>query len=169
MNGMERRTAVRLVTTLLALLVPSLFVLDRARAGGDHFYPPVNDPVVAEECGGCHLAFSPAMLPARSWQAMMANLEDHFGDDASLSPPTVAHIERYLVERAADAGGARYASRLLRGVTEAQTPLRITTLPRWEREHREVTRAEWADPKVGSKANCAACHRDAERGYFDDD
>jgi hypothetical protein len=33
----------------------SAIVLGRAQAGGSHFYAPVADPVVKEECGSCHL------------------------------------------------------------------------------------------------------------------
>lgn len=163
-----RKISPRAVMAVLMVLAPGLFVLDKALAGGGHFYPPVSDPVVAEECGSCHMAFPAAMLPARSWSQMMGSLDQHFGDDASVDAETAARIERYLVWHAADGQGARYAGKLLRGVAADAAPQRITELPKWVREHREVSRAEWADPKVGSKANCAACHRDAERGYFDD-
>ena len=37
------------------------------------------------------------------------------------------------------------------------------------REHDEVPRSEWTRKDVGSKANCTACHIDAEKGYFEDD
>ncbi|THF65077.1 diheme cytochrome c [Pseudothauera rhizosphaerae] len=163
-----RRISPRAVLATLLVLAPGLFVLDKALAGGGHYYPPVADAVVAEECGGCHLAFPAAMLPARSWARMMQTLDRHFGDDASLDARTAERIETYLMLHAADGQGARYAGKMLRGVAPGQAPLRITELPKWRREHREVSRAEWADPKVGSKANCAACHRDAERGYFED-
>jgi hypothetical protein len=43
----------------LLVLGFSAIVLGRAQAGGSHFYPPVADPVVKEECGSCHLAFRP--------------------------------------------------------------------------------------------------------------
>ena len=45
----------------LLVLGFSAIVLGRAQAGGSHFYPPVADPVVKEECGSCHLAFAPSM------------------------------------------------------------------------------------------------------------
>jgi len=153
---------------LIALAFTGL-LLDRARAGGGDYFPPVNDPVTQQECGSCHLAFPPSMLPTASWQRMMGDLANHFGDDASLDADTAARITRHLVANAGDGGGARYAGKLLRGVSQSGAPLRITELPKWVREHDEVPRREWASKEVGSKANCPACHVDADKGYFEDD
>lgn len=155
---------------VLGLLVIgfSALVLGRAQAGGGHFYAPVTDAVVKEECGGCHLAFAPSMLPARSWTRMMGDLKHHFGADASLDPGTAKKITDYLTANAADQAGKRYSTKLLRGVPEAQAPLRITELPSWINKHREVAASEWKQSTVRSKANCMACHASAERGYYED-
>lgn len=152
----------------LASLAFALLLLERAQAGGRHYFAPVTDPVVKEECGGCHLAFSPSMLPAISWQRMMGQLNDHFGDDASLDAQTARRITDYLVANAADASTDRRGERMLRGVSLNNPPLRITELPKWQREHRKVRDWEWQDKKVGSKANCTACHVDAASGYYDE-
>ena len=144
-------------------------LLDKARAGGAHYFAPVSDPVVKEECGSCHLAYPPSMLPVRSWERLMAGLPDHFGTDASLEAKTAEHIRRYLSENAADNGGRRYGAKLTRGVALSSTPLRITELPQWMRKHRKVPAWEWTHKDVRTKANCAACHTGAERGYFEDD
>lgn len=155
---------------VLGLLVLgfSAIVLGRAQAGGSHFYPPVADPLVKEECGSCHLAFSPAMLPASSWQRMMGGLKNHFGDDASLDAVATQRITDYLVANAADTGGRRYSDKLLRGVSLASAPQRITELPKWVKEHRKVPDWEWKHKDVRTRANCTACHADAERGYYED-
>jgi hypothetical protein len=147
-------------------LVFYALLLERAMAGGGHFYTPVTDPLVKEECGSCHLAFAPSMLPARSWQHMMGNLKTHFGDDASLDADTTAKITRYLVDNAADAGGRGDGSKLTRGV--AGVPQRITELPKWVREHREVPDWEWRHKDVRTKANCVACHIGAAQGNYDE-
>jgi hypothetical protein len=146
----------------------SAIVLGRAQAGGSHFYPPVADPLVKEECGSCHLAFSPAMLPASSWQRMMGGLKNHFGDDASLDAVATKRITDYLVANAADTGGRRYSDKLLRGVSLNSAPQRITELPKWVKEHRKVPDWEWKHKDVRTRANCSACHADAERGYYED-
>lgn len=146
----------------------SALLLGRAQAGGSHYFPPVTNPVVKEECGSCHLVFAPSMLPASSWKKMMGDLKNHFGDDASIDPAAAAQITDYLVNNAADAAGRRYGEKLLRGVPQTNAPLRITELPKWVKEHRKVPDWEWKHKEVRTKANCTACHSDAERGYYDE-
>lgn len=137
-------------------------------AQADERYRPVKDDIVKKECGSCHMAFQPQLLPKRSWQKIMDGLENHFGEDASLDDATVQHVARYLTENAADAGWM--SGKMMRGVKEGETPMRITELPYWVREHNEeVPVWAWSDPNVKSKTNCQACHRDADRGYYDDD
>ncbi len=152
----------------IVALAFSALVLDRALAGDRHFFAPVADPVVKEECGSCHLAFSPSMLPARSWQRMMGELDKHFGDNASVDPAIAEKITRYLVANAGDTSGQRYSSKLLQGVALGSAPQRITELPKWVREHRKVPDWEWRHKDVRTKANCVACHTRAEQGYFDE-
>jgi len=146
----------------------SIAVLARARAGGSDFFPPVSDPVVREECDSCHLAYPPSMLPARSWTRLMDGLKNHFGDDASLDAATAERVRSYLVANAADAAGTRYGAKLVQRLPATTTPLRITELPKWVREHRKVPASEWKHPTVRTKANCAACHTGAAQGYFED-
>ncbi|MCK0505587.1 diheme cytochrome c [Aromatoleum anaerobium] len=160
---------VRPVVAGLLVIGLTAAVLTKARAGGDDYFPPVKDKLTVDECGSCHMAFPPAMLPAASWRRMMVELDDHFGDNASLDPQTAAHVTRYLVDNAADAGGRRYGRKLMKGVPAGASPQRITELPKWVREHDEVSRSEWQHKDVGSKANCLACHVDANDGYFEDD
>lgn len=150
-----------------ALLLFAL-LLGQVRAGGSHFFPPVTDSLVREECGSCHLAYPPSMLPARSWQRLMAGLDQHFGDDATVDAKTGQKITDYLTRHAADAGGERYGRKLLRGLPDSATPLRISELPKWQREHRRYTESDWRQADIRSRANCAACHPDAERGFFHD-
>ena len=160
--------AYRPIALSLVALFFSALLLERAQAGGGHFYPPVADPLVRDECGSCHLAYPAAMLPRSSWTRMIGDLPNHFGDDASVDAATAERITRYLVANAADGDGRRYGGKLLRGVSIDSAPLRITELPKWISEHRKISAAEWKSKEVGTKANCAACHADAERGYFDD-
>lgn len=153
---------------MLALLALAFFaiVFGRAQAGGKHFFPPVTEPLVMEECGSCHMAFAPSMLPASSWQRMMGNLKNHFGDDATVAPDLAAKIATYLAANAADTGGRRYSGKLLAASSATDAPLRITELPKWVSAHRSVPDWEWKHKDVRTKANCAACHTDAQLGYY---
>ncbi|MDD2926552.1 diheme cytochrome c [Rhodoferax sp.] len=152
----------------LLLVGFSALLFGRAQAGGGHYYPPVTDPVVTQECGSCHLVFAPAMLPASSWQRMMGDLQNHFGEDASVDAASAKRITDYLTAQAGDTGGRNFSGKLLRGVSSADAPLRITSLSSWNDKHRKVPDWEWKHKEVQSKANCAACHLDAARGYYDE-
>lgn len=153
------------ILTALALALPLLAT--GAHAEGQAF-PPMTDVATQKECSACHMAFQPQMLPARSWEALMSGLTDHFGENATLDPATAEGIKSYLMANAADAGNAK--SRWMRGIAADQTPLRITETPRWIRSHQgEVSPKAFLRPEVGSKANCKACHTAADKGYYGDD
>jgi cytochrome c553 len=109
----------------------------------------------AAECGSCHLAYSPRLLPARSWERIMGGLADHFGDNAELDPATLRVITQYLVDNA--------------GSPRPNAPLRITEQRWFVHEHDELpARMVAGNPQVRSLSNCAACHRRADRGYFNE-
>ncbi len=120
------------------------------------------------ECSACHLAYDPGFLPQRSWRAILGDLPNHFGEDASLDEATLKQIESYVLANAADANGRN--PYWLRRIPADKVPLRITELPWFWNEHGNRLRA-WARSKkaVGSISNCEACHRGAGRGRFEDD
>lgn len=115
---------------------------------------PVRDAATREECGECHMAFQPGLLPAGAWRRAMDGLADHFGEDASLAPELAAEIRAYLAANAAPRGDDRI--------------LRITEQRWWLREHR-FRDSVWRRPEVGAKSNCVACHDGAEQGIYEDD
>jgi len=119
-----------------------------------------------KECGSCHLAFNPGMLPERSWRKMMSGLESHFGENASLDPKTAEEITRFLVENSADQGGGRRSSKIAQSISASSTPLRITETSYFIRKHDEVRASVFQRKSIGSPANCAACHKGAEQGDF---
>ncbi|MDO9074849.1 MAG: diheme cytochrome c [Rubrivivax sp.] len=113
-------------------------------------------PSYARECGACHVAFPVGLLPAQSWQRLMANLPRHYGTDASLDAATANAIGVWLT---ANAGSGKRAS-------EAPPEDRITRGSWFVREHREVSPQTWKLAAVKSPSNCAACHRSAEQGNY---
>jgi hypothetical protein len=112
-------------------------------------------PAWKAECGGCHVAYPPQMLPVRSWHALMSGLDKHFGTDASLDPQTAAEISVFLE---GNAGRERTPA--------AQPVLRITETPWFMREHDEVPPGVWKSANVGSRSNCGACHTKADQGSY---
>jgi hypothetical protein len=119
--------------------------------------PSVNGAkAFASECGGCHWAYRPRFLPGRSWQAIMADLPHHFGEDASLDTGTAKAISAYLVANAADAGPRN--AWILRRLDAKATPIRITDMPFWRGIHGHFSAAFFARHGARTAASCTACH-----------
>lgn len=160
---------------LAAVLATSAFQFaGYARATPDQPYLPYTGPSLPanaawdSECGGCHLAFHPSLLPARSWQALLDGQADHFGDDLALDPTTLAGLREFALRNAAESAPTEAAWKINRSIPPPETPLRITDTAYWKRKHRDIADGLWQAPAVRTRANCAACHLDAERGTFED-
>lgn len=138
----------------LGLVILPLAFGGSASAGERDQVPPVSHAATKKECGECHMAFLPALLPAASWSRILDTLADHFGESAELAPPLVTEIRAYLTAQAGS-GDAAIS--------------RITEQRWWLRKHRKLRAEIWQRPEIGSKINCEACHRDAARGLYDDD
>lgn len=120
------------------------------------------------ECGSCHLAYHPTLLPARSWEWMLDEQGDHFGEDLALDAATLQELREFLVANAAESLLTEPAWKILRSIPEAEAPLSITETSYWQRKHRGIPDAVWNRPDVQKKGNCAACHLDAKEGTFED-
>ena len=119
-----------------------------------------------KECGACHYAFNPGLLPASSWTGLMTNLREHFGEDASLDDSTTRTLAAWLVANAAETFDTESANRFR--VVAPHDPYRISATPYWVRKHAGIPPDVFTRTSVRSKVNCHACHRDAETGRYDD-
>ncbi len=115
-------------------------------------------PKFQQECGTCHTAYPPGMLPAASWRRIMNNLPRHYGTDGSLDPATQKDLSVWI-----NANAGAY-----RKVREEPPEDRITRSLWFVREHREISAATWKLPAVKTAANCSACHTQADRGSFNE-
>lgn len=125
----------------------------------------VANPDFQRECTACHMAYAPDLLPAASWRGLMAHLDRHFGEDASLDPAIAKRIETWLVRYAAEHWDTLPAV-LIRQSIDPKQPARITASGFWQRMHRHIPAATFANKAVGGRSNCAACHADAASGMF---
>ncbi|OOV88135.1 hypothetical protein [Oceanospirillum linum] len=120
------------------------------------------------ECGACHIAYPPQVLPKASWQHLFANLNDHFGEVATPDQHQ-KEILSYLQDYASN---SPHAGKFKDFTKRLQTPapVRITELSFWRLKHDKVlnhkTRFITNNPDVGSSSRCNACHKDAEKGLF---
>jgi hypothetical protein len=142
-------------TAKLTLLAVALILSAAARA--DRLPVPADaPPSFKAECGSCHLPYPPALLTAPDWKRVMARLDKHYGDNASLDEKTRRELEDFLVRNAS--GRSRMAG-------EGDPP-RLTASAWFRREHRQVPQALWRDARVKSASNCTACHSRAEQGSY---
>ena len=151
-----------LFSLILALALGSTAALaDSDKYGGENRGKPVlsgqSNSKWKQECGSCHMAFPPGLLPAESWRKMMGGLDKHFGTDASLTAQENREITAYLVKNASNRWRAPSA------------PLRITETAWFQRKHDELAPAVWKRAAIKSPANCVACHAGADKGDFEED
>jgi mono/diheme cytochrome c family protein len=74
----------------------------------------------------------------------------------------------FMVGNAAESSPTEAAFKMNRSIAAATTPLRVTEAPYWIDKHAGIAAAVYLQPQVKSKANCGACHLDAEAGTFED-
>lgn len=164
---MTRKTALAMlgIAAAIAYTTPSMMSLNEAHAsggGGGGFFGGfggfggsakprgfgsgaggfnIRDQVTATECGDCHQPYGADALPQGSWQRMMGNLSNHFGEDASLDAQTRDHITNYLVSNSPSGDGP--------------SSMRITDQGWFTGAHRGEARL-----RQGVKWNqCDSCHR----------
>lgn len=118
------------------------------------------------ECGACHMAYQPALLPKRSWQKVMTGLETHFGTDATLEPTDHRTIAAYLEANAADVRPQGKHMAKIAASLASDAPMQMTRSSYFVREHRKIPARAVAQPEVNSLANCNACHTKAETGSY---
>ncbi len=118
--------------------------------------PAAVNATFQQECGSCHVAYAPGLLPAASWTKIMGGLDKHFGVDASLSAAENKAVTDFLVKNASN----RW--------TASTAPLRITESVWFKSKHdsHEINPAVWKRPAVKGAFNCSACHTTSDKGDF---
>ena len=143
-----------LATTALALAA-----LGSAHADSGRAMPRNVPPAYTQECGACHTAYPPSLLPARSWQRTMDGLDKHFGTDASLDSATTQQLSAWLQAHAGT----------YKRVREEPPEDRLTRSAWFERKHRKINPNVWQHPSIKSAAQCGTCHTRADEGDYGDD
>lgn len=150
------------VAALLAeIMMPVAMAEEDHDEEGSKYVSTATNAKWKNECGACHVAYPPNLLPAESWRALMSGLDKHFGSDASLDAASAREIGNFLEQ---NAGSEKFASQMF--VSRGKPQLRITETRWFRNKHDEVSQRDWDNPKVKSPANCTACHTQAENGDY---
>lgn len=132
----------------------------------------VDNELYTEECGSCHFAYPPGLLPTASWEKLLAPdaLEDHFGENAELDADVLSAIQQYVYPHAAEKSWHKRSRKIANATAGGEAPIRITEVKYIKRKHHEIPkRMIKGNPDVQSLSNCNACHTKAEKGTFDND
>ena len=122
-----------------------------------------------EECGSCHFPFQPGFLPAGSWQRIMLELDDHFGENAELSEETARQITDYLVSDSAGSADREISNKVAWSLRYTPDPKRVTETAFFRHEHREIPPGFLQQQNnTLSFANCDSCHTRALQGSYNE-
>ena len=133
---------------------------------------PVDNKRYQEECGSCHYAYPPGLMPARSWERLLTAeaLHSHFGDNAELDSATLQYVRDYALDNAADKSWYKRSRKIALATEKGEAPLRITEVSYIKRVHRDIPEQMMRGNKeVKSLSYCDKCHTQAEKGVFDND
>ncbi|MBW6488932.1 diheme cytochrome c [Sulfurimonas sp.] len=127
----------------------------------------VTDALYLKECGSCHFAYQPGLLPSKSWKSIMEDLDDHFGTDASIDGADKKNISKYLQDNAADKSlNYKKSKKINESIATTQTQISITKTRYFIQKHRDVGSELIQQKEVKSISNCMACHTKADKGSY---
>ena len=133
---------------------------------------PVTDRHYQDECGACHFAYQPGLLPAKSWEALLnaAALRKHFGANAELDDDALKLIHDYAVDHAAEKSWYKRSRKIAVATAAGPAPLRITELRYISLKHRDLPeKMIKGNPGVKSLSLCDKCHTQTAQGIYDAD
>jgi len=143
----------------------------RSRENREHHQKGTLSPLnttFKEDCGTCHFAYQPELLPSDSWAKILAGLEDHFGESIEMDTDSKKEISKYIKSNAADQSSGELAVKIMKKLGN-RFPQRITEVPYIRKKHRKISVDILRRESIGSLSNCTACHPGATKGIYEDD
>lgn len=98
----------------------------------------------------------------------MGDLENHFGDDASLDVETNNEILAFLVKNSAETSTMEASWNFLNSINNKDI-IALSDTEFWKKRHKDIPKEVFENSKIKSKANCKACHTDIEKGLVEDE
>lgn len=134
----------------------------------EHRSYPIKGPGSVQyrtECGSCHIAYPPRFLGKSSWQRLMSELDNHFGESAELERAERDAISLYLSKY----GSSSRWYQFWKNNDKKSVPTRITETPAFRHEHDEIPfRLIENNTQIQSLSQCGSCHLNADKGSFNE-
>ena len=129
-------------------------------------YSAKNELFVSE-CASCHTLYPPNLLPKKSWQLIMSDLENHFGDDASIDEESNKQILAFLLNNSAEVSTSEASWNFLNSIDNKDI-IALSDTTYWKNTHKDIPKEFYENENIKTKANCKACHSDIEKGFIED-
>jgi len=169
LEGVAAALPVALVMLIVAVAAAWVYFRGYATAESGQPYLPFSQAALVQseawdkECGGCHLAYHPSVLPAPAWRALLDEQHAHFGEDLGLEESTVDALRAYMRPQSAEAHATPLAWKIDSTTRADATPRRVTETDYWKKRHATLSAADWNRTK---RFACEGCHLDAAAGTF---
>lgn len=156
------------------LLIPLLLTVSFANDDNYHGIKPtkkgvapVNNPLYLKECGSCHFAYQPGLLPEKGWNRVMNSLENHFDTDATLAQEDFISISNYLNQNSAEKNMEyKRSNRIVNSLINQPVPDSISKTPYMIEKHNKIKPSLISQKEVKGIFNCMACHTTADKGIY---
>ena len=110
----------------------------------------------------------PTCLAKKSWEVMMSDVENRFGDDASIDDESNKNILAYLVKNSAETSSMESSWNFLNSIGDKDIIAMSDTIF-WKETHKDIDKKLYNHKDIKNKANCKACHSDIEKGLIEDE
>lgn len=149
------------------ILIPILASIVFAGGYNKSGVASVTDKLYIKECGACHFAYQPGLLPANAWNKIMGNLDNHFNTDATLSKEDFNAVSKYLNDNSAEKFmNYKRSSRIVSSLKFDEIPEAISKTPYITRKHKNIRADLITQKEVTNISNCMACHKTADKGIY---
>jgi Dihaem cytochrome c len=115
-----------------------------------------------EICGSCHFPYQPGLLPAVSWEKIIADADNHHGEKLKLSPVELNTMRRYLLDNSAGRVNDEISNNILRTLKYEPVVTRITKTPYIVKMHSQLDNED----KMKNFGQCDSCHQGATQGKY---
>ena len=113
-------------------------------------------------CGSCHFPYQPGLLPGISWEKIMNNPDNHFGQMLKMTDVETRTMRRYLLNNSAGHVNDEISNQILQSLKYNPVPVRITQTPFFMDRHTQLEKKM----KLENIAQCDHCHQDAHQGFY---
>lgn len=168
-EGVPAAAPVAFVLLLLLAVGAWAYFRGYVEARPDAPYLPYTLPALVQsaawdkECSGCHLAYHPSILPARSWNALLRGQREHFGEDLDLDDETSRTLRDHALAHPAESHATPLAWKIDSTTAADTVLLRVTEAGYWKDRHAGLNDADWRSTKPFA---CDGCHLDAMAGTY---